>query len=245
MITLKNMIIKLLSAHFANSIITTWVIIILVLIFSWAATKKLVIRPGNFQTICEGIISIMYSAVENVLPTHAELVFPFIATMWIFIFLANMIGVIPGAYSPTADLSVTAALATLVFFSTHWFGIKAEGFKNYLHHYITPSPLILPFHLIGEITRILALAIRLFGNMLSLELTVLIILMIAGFLVPVPILMLHIVEACLQTYIFGMLALIYIAGGIQSHELRAKRQTSRSEERRVGKECRSRWSPYH
>ena len=179
-----------------------------------------------FKPFAKGVISAMYNAVEDVLPTHAELIFPFIATLWIFIFLANMIGVIPGVHSPTADLSVTAALATVVFFSTHWFGIKAEGFKNYLHHYITPSPLILPFHLISEITRILALAIRLFGNMMSLELTLLIMLMIAGFLVPVPILMLHIVEACLQTYIFGMLALIYIAGGIQSYELRTKKQLS-------------------
>lgn len=219
--SLKNIITKLLSLSITNSIVTTWIIIVLLLVFSWIATRKLVIKSGSFQTFCEGVITVMYNAVEAVLPTHVELVFPFIATLWIFIFLANIIGIIPGAHSPTADLSVTAALATLVFLSTHWFGIKSEGIKNYLRHYITPSPFMLPFHLISEITRTLALAVRLFGNMMSLELTVLIILMIAGFLAPVPILMLHIVEACLQTYIFGMLSLIYIAGSIQSYESRS------------------------
>jgi len=94
--------------------------------------------------------------------------------------------------------------------------------KNYLHHYIAPNPILLPFHLISEITRTIALAVRLFGNMMSLEMAALLILMVAGFLAPVPILMLHIIEALVQAYIFGMLALIYVAGGIQSQQLRQK-----------------------
>ena len=107
-----------------------------------------------------------------------------------------------------------------MFLSTHWFGIRIEGLKNYLHHYLTPSPILLPFHLISEITRTVALAVRLFGNMMSLEMAALLILLVAGFLAPVPILMLHIIEAFVQAYIFGMLALIYVAGGIQSQQLR-------------------------
>ncbi|MBN2792364.1 MAG: F0F1 ATP synthase subunit A, partial [Desulfuromonadales bacterium] len=89
-----------------------------------------------------------------------------------------------------------------------------------LHHYLVPSPILLPFHLLSEVTRTVALAVRLFGNMMSLEMAALLILLVAGFLAPVPILMLHIVEALVQAYIFGMLALIYVAGGIQSQQLR-------------------------
>mgnify|MGYP001073465430 CR=1 FL=1 len=111
-------------------------------------------------------------------------------------------------------------LAVLVFLSVHWFGITTQGLGNYLRHYLTPSPILLPFHLISEVTRTVALAVRLFGNMMSLELAALLILLVAGFLVPVPILMLHVVEALVQAYIFGMLALIYVAGGIQSQEER-------------------------
>jgi len=87
-----------------------------------------------------------------------------------------------------------------------------------LRHYLSPSPILLPFHLISEITRTVALAVRLFGNIMSLEMAALLILLVAGFLVPIPILMLHIIEALVQAYIFGMLALIYIAGGLEAQQ---------------------------
>ena len=110
-----------------------------------------------------------------------------------------------------------------MFFSVHWFGIRSQGLKNYLRHYLTPSPFLLPFHLISEATRTIALAIRLFGNMMSLGMAAMLVLVVAGFLAPVPLLILHIIEALVQAYIFGMLALIYVAGGMQSQELRRQR----------------------
>jgi len=206
--------------HITQSILTTWFIMMLLFLCGWLSTRKLSLQPGNGQVILEGIFSTMYEAIEEVLPEHVELVFPFVATLWVFILMANLIGVIPGFYSPTADLSVTAALAIMTFLSVHWFGIRTEGVRGYLNHYMTPTPFLLPFHLISELSRTVALAVRLFGNVMSLQLTALIVLMIAGFLAPIPILMLHIIEATIQAYIFGMLALIYIAGGIQSQELR-------------------------
>ncbi|MBL8483171.1 MAG: F0F1 ATP synthase subunit A, partial [Rhodocyclaceae bacterium] len=142
-------------------------------------------------------------------------VLPFIATLWLFVLAANLCGLIPGLHAPTRDLSATAALALLVFASTHWYGIRACGWRNYLRRYAQPSLMLLPFHLIGELTRTLALAIRLFGNIMSLEMAALLVLLIAGFLVPVPLLMLHVVEAVVQAYIFGVLALIYIAGALE------------------------------
>jgi F-type H+-transporting ATPase subunit a len=147
---------------------------------------------------------------------------PFIGTLWVFLVTANLSGLIPGASAPTRDLSATAALAFLVFLSTHWYGIRIQGLKPYLRHYLAPSPILLPFHLISEITRTIALAVRLFGNIMSLEMAALLILLVAGFLAPLPILMLHIIEALVQAYIFGMLALIYVAGGIQSQQLRQR-----------------------
>lgn len=204
------------------SILTTWLIMMVLFIFTWASTRKLSFQPSGLQVILEGIISTMHDAIEEVLPDHVDLVFPFIATLWIFILVSNLIGILPGFYSPTADLSVTSALAIMTFISVHWFGIRAEGLHNYLKHYIRPTPFMLPFHLLSELSRTLALAVRLFGNVMSLELTALIVLMIAGFLAPIPILLLHLIEAIIQAYIFGMLALIYIAGGIQLQELKKK-----------------------
>jgi F-type H+-transporting ATPase subunit a len=186
----------------------------------WLLTRRLVQSPGTGQVVMEAVVSVLEDAVSEVAGHHTPRIMPFIASLWIFLVCANLLGLIPGLDSPTRDLSVTAALAILVFFSAHWFGIRTQGIRRYLQHYLTPSPVLLPFHLISEVTRTVALAVRLFGNMMSLDMAALLILMVAGFLVPVPILMLHIVEALVQAYIFGMLALIYVAGSIQSQEER-------------------------
>jgi F-type H+-transporting ATPase subunit a len=207
-----------------NTVITTWVIIFIIGIVAWLASRTLHIKPSPVQTAVEGIVSSIEDTVVAVAPRHSRQIMPFIGSLWIFLVIANLSGLIPGVNSPTRDLSATSALAFLVFLSTHWIGIRTQGLKNYLRHFLTPSPILLPFHLISEVTRTIALAVRLFGNMMSLEMAALLILLVAGFLAPVPILMLHIVEALVQAYIFGMLALIYVAGGIQSQQLRQQEQ---------------------
>jgi len=181
-------------------------------------TRNLQRLPGTVQVVLEGMVVVLEGAVEQVAGKHTQRIMPFIASLWIFLVCANLLGLIPGLDTPTRDLSVTSALAILVFLSVHWFGIRTQGLGRYLRHYLSPSPFLLPFHILSEITRTVALAVRLFGNMMSLEMAALLILLLAGFLVPVPILMLHVVEALVQAYIFGMLALIYVAGGIQSQE---------------------------
>lgn len=208
----------------SGSVVTSWGLMGFLGIVSWLSARNIREMPGSYQVVLEGTVSAMEDAIESVLPGKCDLVFPFIATLWIFILLANLTGIIPGLHSPTSDLSVTSSLAVLVFLSVHWFGIKAEGLRVYLKHYIRPSPILLPFHLISEASRTLALAVRLFGNVMSLEIGYSLVLLVAGFLVPIPLLMLHLVEAVIQAYLFGMLALIYIAGGIQAQELRRQKE---------------------
>lgn len=186
----------------------------------WLFTRRLVQSPGVRQVVMEAVVSALEEAVSEVAGLHTQRIMPFISSLWLFLICANLLGLVPGLDSPTRDLSVTAALAILVFLSVHWFGIRTQGIRRYLQHYLTPSPILLPFHIISEVTRTVALAVRLFGNMMSLEMAALLVLMVAGFLVPIPILMLHVVEALVQAYIFGMLSLIYVAGGIQSQEER-------------------------
>ena len=220
----QNVLIQLGPLMITMTVVTTWFIIGLIWVCSWLITRRLRIDPGPMQTATEGIVSSIEDAVAAVDAQHAQRIMPFIGSLWIFLVIANLSSLIPGVHAPTQDLSATSALAIVVFLSTHWFGIRIQGLKNYLRHYLSPSPILLPFNLISEITRTVALAVRLFGNMMSLEMAALLILLVAGFLAPVPILMLHVVEALVQAYIFGMLALIYVAGGIQSHTLRSKKQ---------------------
>jgi len=207
-----------------NTVVTTWIIIGVLWVACWSITRRLRIDPGPAQSAVEGIVATIDAAIAAVAPDYSRRILPLIGTLWIFLVVANLAGLIPGAHSPTRDLSATAALAIVVFLSVHWFGVRISGLRTYLRHYLTPSPLLLPFHLISEITRTVALAVRLFGNMMSLEMAALLILLVAGFLAPVPILLLHVVEALVQAYIFGMLALIYVAGGIQSQQSRRQSQ---------------------
>lgn len=202
-----------------TTVVTTWIIMLLMTLAAWLLTRRLRVEgPGLLQAATEGVVLTLRKAIDDVLPERSAQLLPFVGTLWLLIGVANLAGVVPGVQSPTADLSTTAALALIVFLSVHWFGIRNDGLRTYLRHYVSPNPVLLPFHLISELTRTVALAMRLFGNIMSLELAALLVLLVAGFLVPVPLLMLHIVEALVQAYIFGMLALVYIGGALQVRE---------------------------
>lgn len=204
------------SLYISGSLLTTWVLMLGLLAFSAFIRRRLLQEENLWRTSAEILFSMMENAVKEVVPNYYQQVTPFIATLWIYLVLANLLGLIPGLHSPTADLSVTAGLALIVFASVHWFGIRNLGLKHYLKHYLSPNPIMLPFHLMSEISRTLALAIRLFGNIMSLEMAILLVLLVAGFLVPVPLMMLHLVEALIQAYIFGVLALLYIGTSLEN-----------------------------
>lgn len=204
------------------SIISTWGVMVFIISLVWLGTRNMQMFPSGVQTVIEAIFEVIEQAILEVAPEHGRQIMPFIATLWVFLIIANLVGLIPGLHSPTSDLSVTSALAILVFLSAHWFGIRIQGLKKNLHHYLQPTPMLLPFHIISEFTRTLALAIRLFGNIMSLEMAAMLIVLVAGFLAPIPILMLHIIEALVQAYIFGMLALIYLASAMQSQQLHSE-----------------------
>jgi F-type H+-transporting ATPase subunit a len=195
---------------------TTWGVMLVLTLVAWLGSRRLRLEPGGLQTVLEAVVSTLRAAIADVVPQYTEQVLPFVGSLWIFLAVANLVGVIPGLHGPTADLSATAGLALLVFMSVHWFGIRIHGWRAYFRHYLDPNPILLPFHIISEISRTIALAVRLFGNIFSLEMAALLILLVGGLLVPVPVLMLHIVEALVQAYIFGMLTLIYIASGLET-----------------------------
>lgn len=197
-------------------LILSWLVTALLVVLALWVRHALARQPGALPPLVEAVYRIMRDAVAEAVPAEdVERVLPFVGTLWLFILISNLLGLIPGLSSPTRDLSVTGALAICVFVAVHVYGVRAAGWKAYLRHYLAPNPILLPFHLISEITRTLALAIRLFGNMLSLEMAAMLVLLVAGLLIPVPLLLLHVIEALVQAYIFGMLALIYIGSALE------------------------------
>jgi len=197
--------------------------VLLVALALWFWTR-MARRGREPPALVEAIYTLMQDAVAEVVPPEdVQNVLPFVGTLWLFIVLSNLLGLVPGLSSPTRDLSVTSALAIIVFVAVHVYGVRAAGWAAYLKHYLAPNPILLPFHLISEVTRTVALAVRLFGNMMSLQMAALLVLLVAGVLVPVPLLLLHVIEALVQAYIFGMLALIYIGSALEiSHTHRSQ-----------------------
>lgn len=218
-----------LDISITETVVTTWVIILLLALISFFITRNLsVSHPTKMQLFAERIVIAIKNTLENSTIISAWTLVPFIGTLWIFIGLMNLISLVPYFHNPTRDLSTTAALAAITFFSIHYYGIKFVGLRNYLKRYIEPSVFLLPFNLFSDFSRIFAMAMRLFGNMLSWEMIIAILIVLAGFLVPIPMILLSIVGDLLHAYLFGLLTYIFIIGGIQAE------QTKSTQEKKYG-----------
>jgi F-type H+-transporting ATPase subunit a len=200
--------------HITETVVTTWIVMAAICSVSFLATRRLSIKPSASQEILEAAFEAVEKTVREVLPIDPWTALPVLGTIWILIGFSNLIGMIPGLRTPTADLNTTFAFAVISYSMTHVFGIKTRGIKGYLAHYKEPTWLLIPIHLMAEVTRTIALAVRLFGNMLSGEMIAIILIGIVGFLAPIPFDLLHIVIGLIQAYIFGILTLVFIATGI-------------------------------
>jgi F-type H+-transporting ATPase subunit a len=199
-----------------RTVALTWAVMALLVAGAALARRRLRDAPALWQEVLESFLELTEATAREVLPGAPWRAVPVLATLWVFIAAANLAGLVPGLGSPTSDLNTTFAFALVSYSLTHVFGIADQGLRGYLRHYRDPAWILLPFHLIAEVTRTVALAIRLFGNMLSGELVAVILLGVVGLLVPVPFDLLHVVIGLIQAYIFGVLTLVFIAGGMRS-----------------------------
>lgn len=202
--------------HITDTVIITWFVMTVIILICYLSTRKLSIRPSIYQEVLEAVFEAIEKTTKDVLPINPWLVIPVLGTFWILIGFSNLVGLLPGLKTPTADLNTTFAFAVISYSTSHVFGISTQGIKGYLLHYKEPTWILLPFHLIAEFTRTIALAVRLFGNMLSGKMIAVILLGIMGLIVPVPFDLLHIVIGLIQAYIFGVLTIVFIAGGIRT-----------------------------
>jgi F-type H+-transporting ATPase subunit a len=142
---------------------------------------------------------------------------PFVGSLFLYVAMANLLNVVPGYMAPTGSLSTTTALAICVFIAVPLYGIVYEGPVNYLKHYVKPTPLMLPFNIIGELSRTLALAVRLYGNIMSGTVVVAILLSLTPYFFPVVMELLGLLTGMIQAYIFAILAMVYIASATSAH----------------------------
>jgi len=174
------------------------------------------------QNLLEALVSgIIYELEALGLKPAAEFL-PFIGTLFLFVLIANVLSVVPGYEPPTGSLSTTMALAFCVLIAVPWWGIRRQGLLNYLKLYLEPTPLMLPLNLFGELTRTLALAMRLFGNIMSGSMIAAILLTVAPLFFPVIMNLMGLMIGVIQAYIFAILAAVYIAAAVQISE---KQQT--------------------
>jgi len=202
------------------TILFTWGLMALMVIGSWLMTRKLRIGPEipRWQALLELIVQTIRDQLKEITRQPTGMVFPFIGTLFLFIALANVLTIVPGYVPPTASLSTTAALAITVFLAVPIFGILNEGPAAYLKHYVSPTPLMLPFNIIGELSRTLAMAVRLFGNVMSGMKVVGIIVAIAPLIFPIFLRLLGLLTGLVQAYIFAVLAAVYLASGTRTRK---------------------------
>lgn len=199
------------------TIVTTWALMLVLVVSSKLITRKLKtgIHISRWQCILEMIVTTISSQIKEVGLDNPKKYIGFIGTLFLFIAIANLCIIFPWYEPPTASLSTTTALAICVFLAVPFFGIEKGGIKGYLATYIEPTVIMLPFNLISEVTRTLALAVRLFGNIMSGGMIVAILLSISPFIFPVIMNMLGLLTGMVQAYIFSILATVYIAGAVQ------------------------------
>jgi F-type H+-transporting ATPase subunit a len=204
------------------TIVFTWIIIAMLILISWLATRKLSVKPPltRWQNFLEIVIGYMRDQIRDVTNQAPDRYLPFLGTLFLFIAVSNILAIIPGYHPPTGSLYTTSALAICVFFAVPIYGIIEQGFVNYMKRYITPSVFVLPFNIIGELSRTLALAVRLFGNIMSGTIVVGVLVSIAPLFVPIIMRGFGLLIGVIQAYIFFVLATVYIGSAARAQEER-------------------------
>ncbi len=198
---------------FNATLLFTWIVMGLLVILAWGMTRRLSASPqiSIGQTVLEMVVDAIKDQIQEISEQDPEPYLPFVGTLFTFIAVSNLLSVVPGFQPPTGSLSTTAALAICVFVAVPLFGIRKQGIGRYLKQYLQPTPLMLPFTIIGELSRTLALAVRLFGNVMSGTMIVGILLSIAPLFFPVVMQVMGLITGLIQAYIFAILAMVYIA----------------------------------
>ncbi len=210
------------------TILYTWLVMAALVLGSWLVTRHLHGGPKipRWQHVLEILVTFMRDQVHQTAGRNSDKYVPFVASLFLFIGLSNLLAIVPGYAPPTGSLSTATALALCVFVAVPVYGIQKTGLGPYLKNYARPTPFMLPFNIVGELSRTLALAVRLFGNVMSGNMIGAILLVIAPLFFPILLQILGLLTGIIQAYIFAILATVYIAAAIQMQEDAVKGKTT-------------------
>jgi len=217
------------------TLVFTWLVMAILVLGSWLVTRRLSTETSlsRGQNLLEIVVGGIQEQIQEVTQQDPGRYLPFIGTLFLFIAVSNALMIIPGFRPPTGSLSTTAALALCVFVSVPIYGIAAQGLKGYLKTYIKPSVFMLPMNILGELTRTISLAIRLFGNVMSSSMIAAILLAVAPLFFPIIMNALGLLIGLIQAYIFSILALVFIASATQAHEEGMQAQAENKQEETI------------
>lgn len=202
----------------SRSLVTTWAIMAVLAFGSWLVTCRLAPRPDRRQAVVELIVTGMMDQIDEVIRKNPLPFLPLLGTLFIFLVAANLSGVLPGVEAPTSKLETPAALALIVFVAVHFFGVRAQGLLGYLASFAKPKLVMLPLNIVSEVTRTFSLMVRLFGNVMSGEFMIALVVALAGLFVPIPLMALEILIGLVQAYIFTILASVFIGAAVDRTE---------------------------
>jgi F-type H+-transporting ATPase subunit a len=210
------------------TIVFTWGVMLILVVGSKLITRRLSygLKRSRWQNALEIIVTTIEKQIEEVGLRRPRKYLGFLGTIFIFVAASALFSIIPGYDSPTGSLSTTAALALCVFVAVPLYGITEQGFGDYFKSYLKPTFIMLPFNIIGELSRTLALAVRLFGNMMSGAMIIGILLLIVPFIFPIVMTALGLLTGMVQAYIFFILATVYIAAATRTHDLGSEKERS-------------------
>ena len=201
------------------TIVWTWAVMAVLVLGSWLVTRRLSTSThlSRWQNVLEVVVITMQKQIADVGRQEPGPYLAFVGTLFIFIAVSNLLAIVPGYIPPTGSLSTTAALALCVFVAVPLYGVMQQGVRGYLRNYLQPSVFMLPFNIIGELSRTLALAVRLYGNIMSGTVIAAILLGIAPLFFPILLQALGLLTGLIQAYIFAILAMVYIASATRAH----------------------------
>ena len=201
-------------APITSAVAVTWGLMALLVGGAAFVTRRLTLDPSPTQAVFELIVDTVDGQIRDTMQVAPAPYRAFIGTLFVFIFVANWSTLVPGVEPPTAHLETDIALAVLVFLAVIGFGVRAGGLRHYLATFALPTPLMIPLNFVESLTRTFSMFVRLFGNVMSGVFMVGIVLSLAGFLVPIPLMALDLLTGAVQAYIFAILAMVFIAGAV-------------------------------